>query len=411
MNLQKISVEAEDAHWFRKNFPCVVPGHRVFLPGQFNLQEITADEVFSAIKKYATKEDASDDSELRAWRKINKFAKNTTLKSGYFWGSSFLNIMIDRNKNTTEYVDGKAQDDFTKKPNDLDYHIHPKNIKQTLENEKESFDGQRDNYREIFSVVTCNSNQPPICPKCKGSGFCRCDFCEGSGREEYVDGNFPNGKKRIKTGQCSNCYGQGKIQCNECGGTGKIVIHSDNYQIIKRFEDKKYILQYDCISSEWESQTWVQGENLHGLGSYNHSKRHGFWYDINNVELESFINKLYKNQNEIIVDNADQSVQTILSKIGENYRVLYERNKKAAYQEWGKKFQTEQVGCALERHIVIPVARISFTHTLYDKDREHDCSIYIMAGEEEDKRGKMTQGLDCWIEDSLDLSWFKSLFV
>ena len=58
------------------------------------------------------------------------------------------------------------------------------------------------------------------CDYCRGSKFVRCPNCDGSGREQYVDGYFASGEERIKTGQCHVCFGKGMIECEHCDGTG-----------------------------------------------------------------------------------------------------------------------------------------------------------------------------------------------
>lgn len=61
-----------------------------------------------------------------------------------------------------------------------------------------------------------------VCPECDGEKRIRCRRCGGSGREQYEEGEYADGRPKIKTGQCSNCYGRGFFVCKTCNETGKI---------------------------------------------------------------------------------------------------------------------------------------------------------------------------------------------
>jgi len=255
-------------------------------PGQIDFKNLDAQKWFQTFHSEACKQikniDWKDKSkQKRGLKKLCKIANNVQIESGYLLTSAFFDIIIDREKIVTKYVDGKEMDDFSTNPYDLDYKISPDEILKALKETKTE--------NVIYSVTTYNADQAPECSKCKGEGyftcekckgkgsikckkckgegsfkcekcngqgyfickkckgrgfaicekcdeqgfieckncrgrgFTRCRYCGGDGRRSYTDGYFANGEPRIKTQPCTYCNGTGGLsQCTDCLGTGKL---------------------------------------------------------------------------------------------------------------------------------------------------------------------------------------------
>jgi hypothetical protein len=227
-----------------------------------------------------------------------------------------------------------------------------------------------------------------------------------------VDGYYANGEERIKTGQCSHCYGQGKIDCEMCGGVGKQQIHSDKYQLIKRFEDKRAVLRFDCLSSTFKRGGGVFLDffdedtfdvDIRDCNSFQILIKFDFWNMFNNEELEECINKLYKCQNEIIVDKEDQLPLAIQKIAGIDS--LYKKSKEEVYYHWKESgLLNGQLGCALEYHEIIPVIKINCTN----KTNNDKAEIFILEWYD---YKEVAPGIRCIIDGIPDLSFWQSLFA
>jgi hypothetical protein len=387
--------------------------YTIFIPQKIDLQKTTVNTWLDIISRNINKKALGDyfsANGLRALKKLPKIAKGLKIENEYILMSSFLNVMIDREEITTEHVDGSDMEEFTKNPYDFDYQISPKNFQKVLEDEWSHIFDREENKREIFSVKTNSNTTPPPCPNCNGEGFFRCENCEGSGREQYTDGNFANGDERIKTGQCSNCYGQGKIECETCNGAGKQQIYANTYQTIKRFEDRKRILRYDCLSSSggfycknWYSWRWDNNIDNSYQSNLQIKKNLDIWRNMDNDEIENCIDKLYQNSKEIIIDNESESVRNVLAEIGNKYSTLYKENKKQAHLLW-KNYELEkgQLGCSLAKHYAMPAVKITFTDTI--EENEHD--FFIVEDLRENEKGVV-----CLFNSFPEVSFFKSLFL
>jgi hypothetical protein len=243
-----------------------------------------------------------------------------------------------------------------------------------------------------------------------------------------VDGYYASGEERVKTGNCAHCYGQGNIQCEACDGEGKPQIYSDKYQIIKRFDDKQIALRYDCISglsNMWEQFEEAYYDDLDEKKIERADRRKGedldedeiqdakaskfliqdddsFWCKCNNKELEQCIDKLYKNQNETIIDNNGQSTLAMLEEKGQEYCELYRKNKEAAYSKWEEmELLNGQPGCALEYHEIMPVIRINGTN----KKNGEEITIFLM------EHNPYCEGMLGIIKGESELTFWEALFL
>jgi hypothetical protein len=399
--------------------------HTVFIPKKMDLQKTTVNTWLDIISRNIDKnvlDEYISANSLRALKNLPKIAKDLKIEreTEYILMSSFLNVMIDRENITTEHVEGEDMEEFTKDPYNFDFQISSKDIQKVLEDERSHIVEEEENKQEIFSVKTYGNSSPARCPNCNGKGFFKCENCEGSGREQYIDGYFANGEERIKTGQCSHCYGRGKIACETCNGAGKQQIYANTYQTIKRFEDRKIILQYDCLSSSWgrfyerDERDWysLYNESINADDADDHFYRLKMkyryksyrsmdsWRNMDNNELANCIEKLYQNSNEIIIDNENES---ILSEIRNKYNTLYRNHKKKAHLTWkGYDLEKGQLGCSLEKHYAIPAIKITFTDTI--EQGKHNIFIF-------ENLGKNKQGVVCLLDHIPELSFFKSLFL
>lgn len=397
-------MESKENEFFKEWMRRTEDDDVIELQGEIDEQNLNAEKWLNAIcvegNKQMSESDYYEDypASRRGLKKLNKIAKNVRMEKGYMLVSVFLNIRVDREKIITEFIDGKEMADFTSNPYDFDYDISPDDIKKTLHEIWEYSNDEEKPKQVICSVFTKDAEQQPVCLNCEGKGFFRCDQCDGSGREQYVDGNFASGEERIKTGQCSNCHGTGKLQCSECLGSGKRQILSNQYQIVKKFEDNKKMRGFICSNSSWEDGEYkdfpIDDLSQSSFGFLNCK------IDFENQELKSGIEKLYKNQKEVLVDKTP----TFPYETNKECKHLFEENKKflksaKPFKEWNQG----KLACLVEKHLAIKIYRIFYTSKFFGDDEERTITMY-----EED--GK----IECFFDmqdDIPQLSFFKSLFI
>lgn len=363
---------------------------------KINFQNLDVVEWFDVISN-GTKKRKSDEfdrniyttEKRRALKKLSKIVTEARIEQGYILGSMFSYISVVREEITTEMIDGKKMDDFTRDPYDFDYTISVKGLPYVDEPTK-----------VIYSAVTCDVDQPLVCSHCKGEGFFRCKDCKGSGREQYVDGYYANGEERIKTGQCTTCYGTGKIQCKKCAGRGELKFLSNQYQIIKKFQNARKVAIHDVIYTTFD-------KHEHDFQHYECDFRHWVEYGDDDDDVpsrwreiltrwggvdEADIDTLYKNQKEIIIDKS----QILPNGVSEECRRAYENIKKRSlyFSEIPGK-----LGCIIGKHFAMPMCRLYFSTKL--DDREYQVDIY------ENHNEKMI----CCFDGLPELSFFKSLFL
>lgn len=380
----------------------------VMIEGKFDYQSLEANDILREIGVIISKKAKSlglTSAEKRGAKNLSKIANDVRIEQGYMLASVFFNIQVVRDKITTKIVDGIELDDFSMSPYELDYGVSPDNLKYTIEEALKLRLKLEEARQIVCSVTTKNADEVVGCPKCDGSGSLRCESCGGSGREQYVDGIYASGEERIKTGQCSNCYGSGKIKCDTCNGSGKREFFSNQYQIIKSFEDVKVWEGYGCISRSWlmefiddcnfpkDSGGHFLSNNPTFLSVWNNA-----WREFSNQELECGIEKLHKNQKEILVDNAT----VISNEISLDYKRLYEQNKKSAlrYFDSSKISKQGKLGCFIEKHIEIPVTLFYYSIDGYES------VITIFENDNENANGETM----CCFDNMPELGFFKSLF-
>lgn len=390
------------------------------IENKFDTQNLNAQKWLETICVEGYKQskdwDSEDSGYRRALKNLTKIAKDVRIESGYLLASVFFNVAVVRDKTVTEIIDGKEMEDFTRNPYDFDYEISPDTLQRTIE----------DAFREkkpkqvVCAVATRDANQQtPACPICEGKRFLKCEECGGTGRgEQYVADTYAGGQERMMTGKCPNCRGKGEVQCSNCNGSGKLQILSNQYQIVKKFNDDKELRAFACISTSWQEtqRCYINGYNdIEYLDDFKFGCP-----NFGNQELQSGIEKLYKNQKEIIIDNN----LTLPSEISEECSDLYEKNKKDAleffelnryYAEateeelFGELIEEEysgKVACSMEKHFAIPMFRLYYS-TNVDKYGEGETKEYAI-----DIYKLSDKGTCCFNEMKFpNLSAFKSLFI
>ena len=149
------------------------------------------------------------------------------------------------------------------------------------------------------------------CDHCKGSKFVRCPNCDGSGREQYVDGYFASGDERIKTGQCHVCYGKGMVECEHCDGTG--------------LKDKGtgYYMGYNGFKQKFESK--IEGYYINRWFCGNLDDE-GCIFAPNTCDENVVL--LKENAYKITLDNRTQNRDEFLETFGYEYAQMFDRLQK-----------------------------------------------------------------------------------
>lgn len=104
-----------------------------------------------------------------------------------------------------------------------------------------------------------------VCPECDGEKKIRCSRCGGSGREQYEEGEYADGRPKIKTGQCSRCYGRGFFVCKACNETGKIDQGTGMIQIMETVATKLKLREKVVISNSFFNFNSNIGNDIQGI--------------------------------------------------------------------------------------------------------------------------------------------------
>ena len=372
--------------------------YTVHITEKFDTKNLDAEKWLNTIStegyKYYKKTEIEDSApQARALQKLNKIAKNVRIESGHLLASLFVNVAVVRDKTVTETVDGIEMEDFTRNPYDFDYNISADTMKKTLQEAWEYGNEIKTPKLVVCAVATRNSSQQaPPCPACK-EGYVVCEKCNGTGKGElYVEDTYATGVERMKAGQCPNCLGKGKIKCVECNGSGKQSMFSNQHQVVKKFEDSKELRSFACISTSWEHAERCSNYS----GEYLDERVYPD--DFQSQDLKSGIDKLYKNQKEILLD----ANLTLPNEISEECQDLYEQNKKEAW-DYFEENDEGKLGCSIEKHFAIPMFRLCFSANADGEgDREYALNIYKLSD----------KGTCCF--DLINfpmLGFFKSLFT
>lgn len=380
----------------------------IIIKDKFDTQNLDAEKWLNTIsiegyKKYKKDKIETSAAWARSLKKLNKIAKDVRIESGYLLTSLFVNVQVVRDKTKTETIDGQEMEEFTRNPYDFDYDISADTIRKTIKEAWEYDKEWKKPKQVICAVATRNSNQQtPACPVCDGKGFFACEECGGTGKGElYQEDTYAGGQERLKRGQCPNCLGTGKIKCKECNGSGKQSMFSNQYQMVKKFEDSKELRGVACMCTSWDDYV-TDFDEVFDDRNYDYACRDKFKEcpDFENQDLKSGIDKLYKNQKEIMID----AHLTLPNEFSKECQDLYEQNKKNAW-DYFEKNDNGKLGCSIEKHLAIPMFRLYYSSDVNGKgDCEYEINIYKLSD----------KGTCCLMLDSQHLprlSFFKSLFI
>lgn len=227
----------------------------------------------------------------RAIKKLSNLAKVSKVTWGYGIKGVKGRTAIWRESSDTINVKGL----YTHQDTGICY---DKNITKDLwEDDYPTQTDKLDDY-EKNEVLKVDISKDHICQTCKGQKLMRCPNCEGSGREQYVDGYFASGEERIKTGTCHECYGKGQITCPDCDGTGL----EGGTGIISKIQ--LYKEHYISLPNGFTLTPWFLRDHIDGRF----------------FEEDSLLK--YKNKKTLIYDKRDEIESGILSKIGFKYSPL-----------------------------------------------------------------------------------------
>ena len=290
---------------------------------------------------------------------MDKIVRDVQLRHGQILVSLYLNTYCKRDKEIhTQIENFPAEHSFTNAPENIDYPVDIPSSDKLLES------GISDNC--IFSIENKERAKDPyiLCQHCNGAGKIKCPSCEGSGREQYVDGYFASGEERIKTGACPTCFGSGKIDCPKCNGLGKIEIFAPEYSIIKSVSEHISQIASCAYATPWS----------YGFAPF-HTKNDKWLSDAiqQNVNNNDFIRILNKNSTMTSLDNSELFT-LIMNEAG--VIDYYNQNATQAKKYFAKHNRGDLV-CQNERHYLLPISCLTVK---FSKDNSTD--IYLLPNNE-----------------------------
>ena len=309
----------------------------------------------------------------RVLKALVRIATSKEITEGKMLVSLFCDTYCDRDRQIhTGVINDVSSPEFSEAPENVDYGMDA--MVQRLS------DGQRlqlqteegvQNECVVLRQHQTRANRPFVaCDTCHGSGVQRCPACEGSGREQYVDGYYASGEERIKTGACSTCHGRGQVACPDCRGQGQIEIFAPNYTLEKSVTETWTQNVYAAFASPFiggDCPRWYIDGPIY-------SKRTEVVRAVFNNDC---IWLKMKNRKEILENNSE-------AYMGELERLgmldAYQANREYVKNE----ARESGIVCIHERHYIIPVTRIRInTHRLFDEESD-DRPFYIYVLPQDD---------------------------
>ncbi len=323
---------------------------------------ITAEQLLPRISKAFREAEISWDKEECGYKRtvgiIDKLGRNTQLQHGQILISLYLNTYCDRGKEVhTQIENESAEHSFTEAPDNIDYQTLWDNSSELL---KSGVIGEC-----VFSIENKERAKEPfvLCHACKGSGKMKCPSCEGSGREQYVDGYYASGEERIKTGACSECSGSGKVDCPECDGQGKMEIFAPHYSVIRSVSET--ISQVACCAytTPWESyrESCYVHDPDQSVSEFDPE------LSLSKViqqqtNSDDFIRLRMKNRRTTAIDNTQRIIRT-MTDVG--VIDLYKKNESQT-KEWFADTQRGAFVSQHARHYLLPISRLKMNLSKYD---------------------------------------------
>ena len=214
----------------------------------------------------------------------------------------------------------------------------------------------------IFGVQHKKRDEEPFvrCEDCHGSGMAKCERCDGTGREQYVEGSYFNGEDRVRTGACPECGGRGRVPCLKCQGDGKIEVYAPEYSVVKSVEEtcyhhtavwywtpwRSYSVLYSLTKEQEDTQEDDPADRV-----YRYSEKRAVDAIFSALNNSVVVRK--KNRNAVLLDRTEELLAE-MEKAG--LRAAYEKNKGRVSFDDNNLFIERD-----EAHIIIPAKRITIS--------------------------------------------------
>ena len=214
----------------------------------------------------------------------------------------------------------------------------------------------------IFGVQHKKRDEEPFvrCEDCHGSGMAKCERCDGTGREQYVEGTYANGEDRVRTGACPECGGRGRVPCLKCQGDGKIEVYAPEYSVAKSVEEtcyhhtavwywtpwRSYSVLYSLTKEQEDTQEDDPADRV-----YRYSEKRAVDAIFSALNNSVVVRK--KNRNAVLLDRTDELLAE-MEKAG--LRAAYEKNKGRVSFDDNNLFIERD-----EAHIIIPAKRVTIS--------------------------------------------------
>ena len=362
--------------WSR--YPVEIPGSLASLPSK---EDQLLDFVVSRLLKEKDLWDSENADEKRTLQNIKQMAKSLEIKNGKCLLSFFAYYHSKIGKEIeTEVVDDIDMPEHVDAPSNSDYNLDYLSETRYVNYDDERYDIISEGVpgKLVFSVEHKSRKDEPTvpCSHCHQSGVVKCPECNGTGREEYEDGNYASGETRMRTAACHECGGRGKVPCPECNGTGQIEVYAANYSLVKSVKEISSIRVNADFSVPWERCNHIMstpdelekmdyGGGIEGGISRSYvSKGEDILKVINKKGEVSF---LKKNRKEYIEDNRKSIIDEIADMGMEE---LYKKNEEHSQADLSESEKIRgSVFCRKEVHYVFPVILLTAHYGEWDEQK------------------------------------------
>ena len=287
---------------------------------------------------------------------LDKVVRIMELQHGELLVSIGLDTYCERKKTIRmQILNEPAERSFTDAPENIDYPVDAETFfdKKLL---RWGLTGEC-----VFSVENKERAKEPyiLCQTCKGSGTIKCASCQGTDREQYVDGYFANGEERIKTGVCSDCQGSGRVTCPECEGDGKIEVFAPIYAVSKSVEEEISQVAFCAYATPWNHYAESCYYSCSDPENDNDDREEPGLLLSQNIQehlnRDGFFRISMKNRKEKLIDRADRVARAMKEL---NVSELYKQNENTI-REWLKCYRRKNLICRKEQHYLLPISRLT----------------------------------------------------
>lgn len=340
------------------------------------------EQLFGVLAKTFLKEKRLWDSENRGEKRILKVVPKITHSIKCEAGTGIMSFISHtyskRGKQiTTKVVEDTLTPEQMDSPANADYNLEYVDHEASFYLEGKSVDliTEGIDCDTIFAVEHKNRQDEPTvpCNACHGSGVQKCQQCNGTGRESYVDGYYASGEERIKTGNCSECGGSGRVPCPECNGKGEIQIYARQYSLVRSVKDTVskrasmwFYLPGDshpspCIDSPDELEHKEFDSSIEGTIDRSYlTQAHDVFKLIRKTGEFTYIKK----NNQTFIEDNRKEVESLMEEIGisEKYHAINERESKTA----PSKSQRGEEVSRQEVNNVFPTKQLTVSYGKYN---------------------------------------------